>query len=975
MTMNTIRTGDTEQLQVYATTASGAPLTGATDLYVRVWRKSDGFFLDWNDMTFKSAGWTTLNGLLTQVNATNLAGVYQRALATGSITNHVTDDEFVIYPLQTPGTNARLPSPGNLIVGQWRDQVDTTFDKLPDNNIMGSGVKTDKDDEIDAILADTNEMQGKLPTDYIMGSAVQTSKDDEIDAILADTNEMQGKLPTNNIMGSSVKTDKDDEIDAILADTAAMEPLVTAYVDATISSRESETDAASRAAADLAEHATTQAAVADVPNTVWDELLSGHFIAGSAGQALDRVDVDVSTRAVPGDAMDLVTDALDANALAADAVAEIADGVWDEAQADHLTAGTTGKSLSDAATGAAISPANIADAVWDEDMTAHNGAGTAGQYQRRVDALVSSRAVAGDAMDLIAGAVDSNALDVTAVAEIADGVWDEPRAGHLTAGSAGEAQNRLDATISSRAAPGAAMDLVTGAVDSDAIATSGAQEIADSVWDEPKAGHVGAGTTGEAIGRLDVAVSTRAAPGAAMTLTGPERGLVADAIWDEALAGHLTAGTTGKALQDAGATADPSVIADAVWDEAAAAHVAVGSMGQLQNRLDVAVSSRAVTGAAMTLAPNAVNAAALAADAVAEIADGVWDEAMAGHAGAGSAGQYQARLDANISTRAVPGDAMDLVTDAVDANALATDAVNEIADQVWEEQIADHSGTAGSVAEALDNVAAPASPAAIADAVWDEALAGHAGAGSAGEALGRVDVDVSTRATPGAAMDLVTDAVDANALATSAVTEIQSAILSDATPFPGARIDATISSRAAPGAAMDLVTDAVDAAAIANSGAAELADAVWDEPISGHLSAGSVGLELSQKTEGGEAMTLTAGERGAIADSIWDEPLAGHLGAGSTGEALDNAGATADPAAIADAVWDEDLSGHTTAGSAGQAQIDAATASSAAEKIDSAAVTWPPTPGSLLDVLANKDGGQTYDQATDSLEALRDRVG
>jgi len=28
-----------------------------------------------------------------------------------------------------------------------------------------------------------------------------------------DTNEMQGKLPTNNIMGSSVKTDKDDEID------------------------------------------------------------------------------------------------------------------------------------------------------------------------------------------------------------------------------------------------------------------------------------------------------------------------------------------------------------------------------------------------------------------------------------------------------------------------------------------------------------------------------------------------------------------------------------------------------------------------------------------------------------------------------------------------------------------------------------------------------------------------------------------
>ena len=41
----------------------------------------------------------------------------------------------------------------------------------------------------------------------------------QIDNIETDTNEMQGKLPTNNIMGSSVKTDKDDEIDAIKAIT------------------------------------------------------------------------------------------------------------------------------------------------------------------------------------------------------------------------------------------------------------------------------------------------------------------------------------------------------------------------------------------------------------------------------------------------------------------------------------------------------------------------------------------------------------------------------------------------------------------------------------------------------------------------------------------------------------------------------------------------------------------------------------
>ena len=41
----------------------------------------------------------------------------------------------------------------------------------------------------------------------------------DIDDILTDTNETQSKLPTNEIMGSSDKSDKDDDIDAILVDT------------------------------------------------------------------------------------------------------------------------------------------------------------------------------------------------------------------------------------------------------------------------------------------------------------------------------------------------------------------------------------------------------------------------------------------------------------------------------------------------------------------------------------------------------------------------------------------------------------------------------------------------------------------------------------------------------------------------------------------------------------------------------------
>jgi len=56
----------------------------------------------------------------------------------------------------------------------------------------------------------------------------------QIDAIETDTNEIQGKLPTNNIMGSSIKTDKDDEIDAIKAQTDKLQFAVDNDIKATL---------------------------------------------------------------------------------------------------------------------------------------------------------------------------------------------------------------------------------------------------------------------------------------------------------------------------------------------------------------------------------------------------------------------------------------------------------------------------------------------------------------------------------------------------------------------------------------------------------------------------------------------------------------------------------------------------------------------------------------------------------------------
>jgi hypothetical protein len=89
--------------------------------------------------------------------------------------------------------------------------------------------------------------------------------------------------------------------------------------------------------------------------------------------------------------------------------------------------------------------------------------------------------------------------------------------------------------------------------------------------------------------------------------------------------------------------------------------------------------------------------------------------------------------------------ASSLAADAITAAKLAADVSAEIADAVWEEALADHEGTVGSTAEALATAGGSgASAADIADAVWDEATAGHVTAGSFGKAAADILEDTGT---------------------------------------------------------------------------------------------------------------------------------------------------------------------------------------------------------------------------------------
>lgn len=118
--------------------------------------------------------------------------------------------------------------------------------------------------------------------------------------------------------------------------------------------------------------------------------------------------------ATPGDAMALTTGAV--------------DDVWDEAQAGHTTAGTFGKFLdvevSSVSGGGGLTQQQVRDAM---KLTPTAGAPSTGSVDEHLDDidgkttnLPPSPAATGDAMDLVANAIDAASIDTTGGNAFAD---------------------------------------------------------------------------------------------------------------------------------------------------------------------------------------------------------------------------------------------------------------------------------------------------------------------------------------------------------------------------------------------------------------------------------------------------------------------------------------------------------------------------------------------------------------------------
>lgn len=267
------------------------------------------------------------------------------------------------------------------------------------------------------------------------------------------------------------------------------------------------------------------------------------------------------------------------------------------------------------------------------------------------------------------------------------------------------------------------------------------------------------------------------------------------------------------------------------------------------------------------------------------------------------------RLDNILDARASQTSVDDLPTNAELATALGTAddatlaaiaALNDpsaadIADAVWEEAIADHSGTVGSTAEALSAAGSAGDP-------WTTALPGAYGAGTAGKIVGdNLNATVSSRATQ-TSVDTIDDFVDIEVAAIKAKTD--QLVFTTANKVDARAFTVDDKTGYALTSAYDpakTAAQAGDAMALTSGERTTLTAAIWAALTSALTTVGSIGKLLVDNINAtissrlASASYTTPPTVGAIADQVWDEAIAGHAGAGSTGEALSNAGAAGTP--------------------------------------------------------------------------------
>lgn len=438
--------------------------------------------------------------------------------------------------------------------------------------------------------------------------------------------------------------------------------------------------------------------------------------------------------------------------------------------------------------------------------------------------------------------------------------------------------------VLTRSAPGDGMTLTTGERTS----------VATTLLDQALFGHTTAGTVGKSLSFVDVASSTLAVPGSAMTLTSGERTTSAAVLLGTSVPAAFSAGTVGYLL-GTNLTA-PNALATGTAQAGAATSITLASGASATDNLyrHTLIAIVSGTGAGQVRSCSFYTGSTKVAvvtkswlvipDATSVYAVLPWASDMiiaSGLAQSGSSTTITLSTTSNATDNLLNGailaitagtgvGQLRLISSYVGATKVAT------IDEAW--------------ATTPDSTS-----------VYEIAISGRARVASIeSTALTAIQSQILTDATPFAGT-AVAHTGDAMALTPAERTAVQAKILSDATPFAGVNIAHT-------GDAMTLT--AGERTAIQ---AKILSDAT---PFAGVAIAHT-----------GDAMTLTSGERAAINSAL----VAAHglaLPADVTSSTATITAAIPSAATNATTLLDQALSGHTTAGTAGKALSNADVAAS-----------------------------------------------
>lgn len=330
-------------------------------------------------------------------------------------------DTEVSGRLSTTAFDTKIGTPAGASVS-----VDVASVKTDTNSLNATKITTARANNLDNLDATISSRESESSAST-RASTDQTEHDATQSAIAA----------LNNLSSAQVQTAAQAALTAQGYTTARAPNLDN--LDATVSSRESESSASTRATTNQTEHDATQTAIGnlndlsstEVENAVWDAVLSSHQTAGSTGEALENADAVSSPSAIADAVLDEIISGHTTPGSVGVALANLDATVSSrESESSASSRASTNQTEHDATQSAiaglplAPSAASIADAVWDETLSTHLLAGSTGEKLN-----------------------SGNPINVQ---DIVDGVLDEATSAHTDSGSVGEAIGRLDVTVSSR---------------------------------------------------------------------------------------------------------------------------------------------------------------------------------------------------------------------------------------------------------------------------------------------------------------------------------------------------------------------------------------------------------------------------------------------------------------------------------------------------------------------------------------------